>query len=126
MAHGDLSHLEIPADDPERAKRFYEGLMGWSFSEMEGFPDYFLFSTRADVDGSATSGGAIGRRGVNSRERTLQYAEVDSIDAALEKATQLGGSVVSPKEQVGEAGWSAVVVDTEGNELGLWEEAPSR
>ncbi len=116
MATGDLTHLEIPADDASRAMRFYEGVLGWSFGEMEGFPDYFLFTTP-----SGATGGAVGRRGVNTRSHPVQYAEVDSIDATLEKVTQLGGSVVATKSEVPGSGWYAVVIDTEGNELGLWE-----
>ncbi len=27
--HGEMGHVEIPADDPERAMRFYSELFGW-------------------------------------------------------------------------------------------------
>ena len=40
MAHGEFNHIEFPADDEERAKRFYGGVFGWEFSEMEGFDGY--------------------------------------------------------------------------------------
>lgn len=45
MATGEISHVEIPADDPERAKRFYSAVAVWEFGEMEGYPDYWLFRT---------------------------------------------------------------------------------
>jgi len=28
MAHGEINHIEFPADDPQRAMRFYER-QGW-------------------------------------------------------------------------------------------------
>ncbi len=119
MATGDYSHLEIPADDPERAKRFYGEIFGWSFSDMEGFPDYHLFQTP-----SGGAGGAVGRRNVNTRSQTMQYVEVDSIDAALARVAELGGTVLVPKEEVPGQGFFAVVSDSEGNEIGLWENPP--
>ena len=36
MAHGEINHIEFPADDPERAMRFYEAVAGWEFSAMDG------------------------------------------------------------------------------------------
>ena len=62
MAHGEMEHLEIPADDPERAQRFYGGVLGWQFSSMEEFPDYYLFQA------GPGRGGAIGRRGQSAGE----------------------------------------------------------
>ena len=29
MAHGEINHIEFPADDPERAKAFYGAVAGW-------------------------------------------------------------------------------------------------
>lgn len=116
MATGDFTHLEIPADEPSRAIRFYEGLLEWSFTEMEGFPDYFLFSTPA-----GGSGGAVGKRNVNTRAQMVQYAEVESIDAALAKVPELGGTVLTPRSEVPGQGFYAIVADSEGNEIGLWE-----
>lgn len=38
MAHGEINHIEFPADDPERAKALYAAVAGWTFSEMPGMP----------------------------------------------------------------------------------------
>ena len=65
MQQGDFTHFEIPADDPGRAKAFYSGLFGWSFSDpIPGFDDYCLFTTPVGQEGM---GGAIGKRGQNVR-----------------------------------------------------------
>ena len=122
MKHGDFTHIEIPADDPDRAKRFYDGLFGWAFQdEIPGFEGYHMFTTPAGEEGL---GGAIGKRGEMAPDKVRNYVNVDSIDETLAKVTQLGGSVVEAKREVAGQGWYAVFTDTEGNELALWESPP--
>ena len=33
MAHGDITHIDIPVSDPARASEFYSGLFGWAINE---------------------------------------------------------------------------------------------
>ena len=86
MAHGQFSHLEIPADDPARAKRFYAELFGWQFSEMDGFPDYFLFS----IGKLESAGGAVGKRNESTGDKLRLYIEADSIDPAAGQGSRPG------------------------------------
>jgi uncharacterized protein len=116
MAHGQITHIEFPADDTERARRFYGELFGWQFREMEGFPGYFMFNA-----GTAEIGGAVGERGRSTGQRMSVYTEVDSIDDILARVPGLGGSVVTPKTEIEGVGWSAMIADSEGNEIGLFE-----
>lgn len=119
MKHGDFTHIEIPADDPARAKRFYTEVFGWGFSdELPGFEGYHMFTTPAGQDGV---GGAIGKRGEMAPEKLRTYVNVDSIDETLPKVTGLGGTVIEAKREVEGMGWYAVFADSEGNELALWE-----
>ena len=120
MAHGQMTHLELPADDAGRARRFYEGLLGWKFSEMPEFPDYFLFS----FGEIKSAGGAIGIRDQSAPHQLRLYIEVDAIDPLLPKVAELGGKVVEPKREIAGQGWFAVIDDTEGNQLGLYENLP--
>ena len=121
MAHGDFTHFEIPADDPSRAQRFYAGLFGWETREMPGYEDYYLFNTPAGQD---AMGGAIGKRGESAPEQLRTYVHVDSVDDAVAKVRELGGTTVAEKAEVPGQGWYAVFRDTEGNELALWDQAP--
>jgi predicted enzyme related to lactoylglutathione lyase len=118
MAQGSYNHVEIPADDVDRAKRFYERVFGWNFTTIPGFDDYELYSTTADRSGV---GGGIGKRGVTAGRQVRNYVSVDAIHAALPKVTSNGGRLVSPKEEVMGQGWYAVVTDSEGNEFALWQ-----
>ena len=121
MAHGDFTHIEIPADDPARAQAFYAGLLGWKFQEVPGFDGYHMFTTPVGDEGV---GGAIGKRGEMAPEKLRTYVSVDSIDEALPRVSQLGGSVVEAKREVPGMGWYAVLNDSEGNEIALWESVP--
>lgn len=120
MAHGEFTHIEIPADDPSRAQRFYEGLFDWKFSTMPGFDDYFLFTTAAGDEGV---GGAIGKRGESAPNAVRNYVLVDSIADTVAKVAALGGRVGEKREVPGQ-GWYSVLADSEGNEIALWERAP--
>lgn len=117
MAKGEITHIEIPADDVGRAKRFYAAVAGWDFSEMEGFPDYWLFRT------SEGSGGGLGKRGESVGNVIRIYITVDKLEPAVAAAEVNGGSVTTPPSDVPGQGRYAVVRDPEGSEVALWESA---
>jgi len=121
MAHGDYTHIEIPADDPARAQRFYEGVFGWTFRTIEDYPDYFLYNTAAGEDGV---GGAIGKRDVSAPHEVRNYINVESIEESAAKAVELGGRIIEDKAEVPGQGWYAVLADTEGNQFALWQNLP--
>ena len=112
--HGEFSHIEFPADDVERAKAFYGNVFGWQFEAMDGFDDYFLYEA-----GPGGLGGGFGLRGSTAPAQVRNYIRVDSVDASLDAVAANGGSVVTPRTDIG-IGWYAAVTDTEGNELGLY------
>jgi predicted enzyme related to lactoylglutathione lyase len=118
MAHGDFAHIEFPADDLGRARRFYEGVFGWQFQEAEGFTDYLLYETPSGL------GGGVGTRGGTAPETIRDYISVDSLDEALAKVGPLGGTVTMGRTEVPGLGWYAVVRDSEGSEIALWEGLP--
>jgi predicted enzyme related to lactoylglutathione lyase len=118
MAHGEINHIEFPADDPQRAMRFYEAVAGWQFSAMDGMPDYWLFRSAEGY------GGAVGRRGITTGSTLRDYIQVDSVEAAIAAGERTGGSVKEPKTEIPGMGWFAVLVDPEGTEIGLFEAAP--
>ena len=116
MAIGEITHIELPSDDSERAQTFYSELFGWPMQQVEGMPDYTMFQS-----GPGEFGGAIGKRGVSAPDRMRLYVEVESLEASVAKVTELGGSVAVEITDVPGQGRYAAIVDTEGNEIGLWE-----
>ena len=103
-----LSLIEFPADDPDRARRFWAGLLD---IELEA---------RGDGEGRGwqTHSGAPAV-GVHERGRgpgdtfSLPYFTVSDVDEALERVQALGGTVVHPGEE-----W-AICKDSEGSPFGL-------
>ena len=117
MAKGEITHIEFPADDPERAKRFYAAVAGWEIGEpMDGFPNYYMFRN------GEGSGGAIGKRGESTGQALRIYITVDSLEDACAAAEANGGTVLEQPQDIGGGmGRFAVVRDTEGSEVGLWQ-----
>jgi predicted enzyme related to lactoylglutathione lyase len=103
--------IEFPADEPERARRFWAGLLGDALderSESEG--QGWQTSSEAPVVGVHSRGRGPGD------SFSLPYFAVDDLPAALERVGALGGSVVHPGER-----W-AICKDSEGSPFGLAQE----
>ncbi len=115
MAHGDITHIDIPADDISRAREFYSGLFGWSINEVPGYEGYPMWQAPNRI-----SGGGIAHRDA-SLTQPRSYVEVDSIDDALAAVDELGGRVTTGKSPISDTSWFAVITDTEGNQIGLYE-----
>ena len=94
---------------------------GWDFQGSDGLRRLFHVQHR-----SRSSIRRRGRqRGESTGDKLRIYVTVDSIDDALAKVPGLGGTVVTPKTEIPGQGWYAVVYDSEGSELGLYENLPS-
>jgi predicted enzyme related to lactoylglutathione lyase len=103
-----LALVEFPADDTERARRFWSAML-----EAEVEP-------RADGEGegwqtrSGTPAVGVHARGPGPGDSfSLPYFAVDDMAAALARVRELGGTVVHPG-----AAW-AVCKDSEGSPFGL-------
>ena len=123
---GRVVHFEIPFDDGDRARRFYKEAFDWQVQEMPGM-DYTMVTTGPRGDQGPTEPGYI-NGGMVARQNSpatgpVITVDVESIDVALERITDLGGSPLVPKQPVGEMGFAAYAKDTEGNVIGLWEDA---
>lgn len=115
---GEYSHIEVPADDVGRAQRFYEQVFGWQFRPMDELPGYVLYTA-----GPGDMGGGIGKRGQDAGATIRNYLGCEDLDATIADVAANGGAVATPKTDIG-FGWYAVVTDTEGNEIGLYQRKP--
>lgn len=110
-----IVHFEIPADDTERAKKFYIDLFGWKIEKTPEM-DYWMITTSGE---KAVDGGMMKRQ--NPEEKITNYIDVPSIDEYAAKVEKLGGKVVVPKAAVPNYGYFAVCIDTENNAFALWQ-----
>ncbi len=101
--------IEFPADDPERARRFWAGMLG---TELEP-------RREGEGEGWQTAGREAPAVGVHRRGSgpgdsfSLPYFEVEAMEPALERVSELGGSLVHPGER-----WS-ICRDSEGSPFAL-------
>lgn len=115
MPHGDITHVDIPVSDQERAKAFYGDLFGWQIAELPGYEGYPMWQAPNRISG----GGLAPREGGFTQPRS--YVEVDSIDETLAKAVERGATVVMEKAPISPTSAWAVFTDPDGNTIGLYE-----
>lgn len=116
-------HFEIHAAEPERAIRFYHELFGWQFNKWAGPEDYWLVITGPKEE-PGIDGGLVRRRGAIDGQAVIAYvctADVRSVDATVNTALKLGGSVELEKTAIPGVGWLAYLKDTEGNIFGIMQ-----
>ena len=99
-----IVHFEIPADDVERARKFYSTLFGWKIEKAEvkidaDTMDYWMISTSGDTNEKSSLGGGLMKR-KDPQQPNLNYIGVPSIDEYSNKVKDLGGKVVMPKTKV--------------------------
>jgi predicted enzyme related to lactoylglutathione lyase len=100
--------IEFPADDPDRARRFWHGVLGVDLAPR----------TAAAGSGWETVSDGL-RLGVHARGRgpgdtaSLPYFTVADLPATLERIGELGGSVIHPGDR-----W-AICRDSEGSPFAL-------
>jgi predicted enzyme related to lactoylglutathione lyase len=124
---GRVVHFEIPYDDGDRARSFYQEVFDWQLVTMPEMGGYTLaMSGPSSDDGPSEPGfinGGMLSRADAATSGPVIVIDVPSIDESLSRITERGGTVVTPKTPVGDMGFAAYVTDPEGNVIGLWETA---
>jgi uncharacterized protein len=115
---GTFSWVDLQTTDQESAKSFYGALLGWDYEDIP-IGDGSTYSM-AELQGKSVA--AIG--GVQGDEMPPHwncYVTVESADAAADRASELGATVVAPAFDVFDAGRMAVFQDPQGAFLSVWE-----
>ncbi len=109
--------FEVPADDAERAKKFYSSLFGWKIKKLPGMMDYWHIDTGGSDD--SPDGGMMKR--MHPQQQITNYVAVPSVDKGAAKVEKLGGEICKSKTAVPGMGYFVICKDTEGNAFALWE-----
>ncbi len=117
LTTGSIVWFEIPADNPERAKKFYSSLFGWSIQLFPGGAEYWHIDTGGGDD--TPDGGMMARK--YPEQPVTNYISVKSVTQSMTKVEKLGGKVCMPKTAVPRMGYFAICQDTEHNTFALWE-----
>ncbi len=118
-------HFEIPVDDLDRAKAFYESVFGWGVHTLPEM-DYTIAmttavdeTTRMPLEPGAINGGLMRRS--DKTPAPVITIQVDAIDEVLKRIEAEGGGTVQPRTEIPGMGAFAYFTDSEGNVVGLWE-----
>jgi uncharacterized protein len=114
-----ISYLDFSAEDPERAKNFYNKVFDWEINKWEGPMEYWEIKT-----GEQNEPGIDG--GLSKRDRigqwTTPFINVSSVDQYTAKIEDSGGKIIQPKTAIPGIGYTLLFKDTESNPIGLFEE----
>ena len=112
---------EIPVPDLDEAQRFYGTVFGWTFSPMGD--DYFAAH---GPDGNML-GGIFRASGEDLGNGVRITFSTDDLEAALERVTAAGGTVLTPRAEIGgDMGWWSAFTDPAGRYLGFSTMNPPR
>jgi uncharacterized protein len=108
-----IVHWEIQSKDRKKAQEFYKNLFGWHIDDNNQW-EYGMVDTHAE----GGINGGIGQCQDGSNRITF-YAQVDNLQAYLNKAEKLGGKTVMPPTALTDDMSLAMFTDPEGNFIGL-------
>jgi predicted enzyme related to lactoylglutathione lyase len=124
--NGSVVHFEIPADNVERAQKFYSKVFGWNMMPMPEMHYTMVGTTASNEQGMPKEPGAI-NGGLAERGETLKHPtvtlSVEDIEAASKTIVQHGGTMIKKRTPIGDGsmGFTAYFKDPEGNVIGLYE-----
>lgn len=117
-----MVHFELNAEDPLRAKSFYEKVFEWKIEKSDMPMDYWMI-TAGPEDEPGINGGLQKRE--NASDEIFNYIGVSSIEKSSKSIEENGGEILTPKSPIPGIGYYAFFKDTEGNRLGIFEEDES-
>ncbi len=118
MKHNPVGWFEIYVQDMPRARAFYEAVLQLSLQPLPSpLVEMVAFPMTPEAPGA---GGALVRmEGVASGGSTLVYFVCEDCAVVASRVPAAGGRVERPKLAIGDHGFIALAVDSEGNLFGL-------
>jgi len=112
-----LNWFEIPVIDIERAAKFYGAIFAIHFeiNKGEGFSSA-IFPHNGSVGGGLVAGDGY----LPNPQGSLLYLNANpDLNLILKRVKAASGQVIKPKTDLGENGYFALFLDTEGNRVAL-------
>jgi predicted enzyme related to lactoylglutathione lyase len=119
MDNNPVAWFEIYVQDMERAKAFYESVFGVGLEKLHGAEiEMLAFPMQAERPGA--SGALVRMPGFSSGANSvLVYFSCTDCAVEAAKAASSGGKVEKEKFSIGQYGFISLIIDTEGNMIGL-------
>ena len=117
-----VNWFEIYTNDIERAKKFYAAVLNTSFHDhcMEGSCKMSFFAGSEDCNAPNAAGALVQTEDVKAGGNSVMvYFQCEDCQVEQDRVEAAGGKVAQPKFPIGEHGFAAICIDTEGNCFGL-------
>lgn len=120
MKANPVGWFEIYVDDMARAKTFYQKVFQTELSSLVSESDLEMWAFPMDMNTSGASGALARMKGFKpGNNSVLVYFTSDDCSVEEKRVVAAGGKVQKSKESIGEYGFIALAVDTEGNMFGI-------
>jgi predicted enzyme related to lactoylglutathione lyase len=119
MARNPIIWFEIYVQDMPRAKAFYESVFQVKLEELDS-TEFEMWGFPMEMNGIGASGALVKIKGVASGGNgTLVYFSCKDCAVEADRVVEHGGALDRKKMSIGQYGFIALAVDTEGNMIGL-------
>jgi len=121
MAHNPVNWFEIYVDDLDRAKAFYEAVLGVTLEPLNA-PDAALkmLAFPSDREQHGSSGALVNVEGMAAGGNSvIVYFHCEDCAVEAARVEEAGGKLENPKMAIGDYGFVAHAKDSEGNFFGL-------
>ncbi len=124
MKTNPVAWFEIYVDDMARATAFYETVLKTSLDKLEDPTEsdsgMKMMSFPMDMESGGAPGALVKMEGFQTgANSTVVYFACDDCAVEESRVVNAGGKIEKPKKSIGEFGFISLVVDTEGNMIGL-------
>ena len=119
MEHNPVGWFEIYVQDMDRARTFYETVFETKLEKL-GSPGIEMWTFPMATDRSGCAGALVKAPGIESGGNSVMVY-FSCADCAVEagRVAKAGGKVRREKASIGEYGFMALALDSEGNLIGL-------
>ena len=121
MKRNAVGWFEIYVQDMERAKQFYEAILDVELTKLDApTPELEMFAFPMDMEAGGASGAIVKMKDCPSGGMgTLVYFSCADCAVEESRVEAAGGKICRPKMSIGQYGFISLVMDTEGNMIGL-------
>jgi predicted enzyme related to lactoylglutathione lyase len=121
-SQGTPCWVDLQTTDQSAGKQFYASLFGWGYDDQASPGDGGVYSM-ATLNGETVAAIASMPPGAPDGMPPAwnTYIAADNVDAAVDNVGRVGGQVMMPAFDIGDAGRMAFVADPTGAIVGLWQ-----
>jgi len=116
-----IAFFEIPAENFERAVKFYEAVLNVKLSAVcDCETEKMAFFPESDLPGAIS----FAKDFHPSKDGVLIHFQVEDMEKTISTIEKNGGKITRPKTKIEAEGWEyfALFVDSEGNRVGLYSD----